>query len=135
MRATPGLRRTALAASLLLPTTARTQAAPAVCPSLWDYTEQMPTFAGGNVALISFLESRIIYPEAARRRKIEGNVYLQFTIDTAGQVQSPTVQKGLGYGCNDEAVRVVKLLRFTPGRHNGQLVCVRYFVPVPFKLK
>ena len=101
----------------------------------YEYVEQMPEFPGGNGELVKFLEKSIKYPDLARRDAIEGKVYLKFVVGETGQVRSPVVQKGLGSGCDEEAVRVAKLLpRFSPGKQNGRPVNVYYNVPVAFRL-
>lgn len=102
----------------------------------WHYPiEQMPEFPGGNGEVIAFLQRHLVYPEAARREQIEGRVYVRFVVDSTGQVQRPELKKGLGSGCDDEALRVVKLLpRFTPGRQDGRAVATYFTVPVAFKL-
>ena len=93
--------------------------------------EHMPKLIGG----IASIQSRIEYPEVARLAGIEGKVIVQFVVDETGRVRDPMVLRGIGGGCDEEALRAVQLATFEPGRQRGKPVSVRYVVPVTFKLK
>lgn len=73
---------------------------------------QKPSYPGGPKAMRKFLSEQISYPKAAFAEKIEGTVRLRMDIDYQGKVISAKVLSSLGYGCDEEAIRVVKLLRF-----------------------
>lgn len=92
--------------------------------------ERMPELKGG----IGALQKLITYPEIARMAGIEGRVILEFIIDERGNVVNPRVVRGIGGGCDEEALRVVKLAKFTPGMQRGRPVKVRYTLPVTFRL-
>ena len=101
----------------------------------FDRVEDMPEFPGGDAALLSFLAKNIKYPKAAQRMGIEGRVTLSFVIDESGAITNIEVLKGIGAGCDEEAVRVLKLLpNYTPGKQRGIPVKVRMRVPVNFQL-
>lgn len=92
--------------------------------------ERMPELIGGLAAL----NDKITYPEIARMARIEGRVIVQFIVDERGNVVDPYVVRGIGGGCDEEALRVVRLLKFKPGLQRGTPVKVQYAIPVTFKL-
>ena len=73
---------------------------------------QKPSYPGGPKAMRAFLSQHIRYPEAARAEKIEGTVRVRMDIDYQGKVVATKVLSGLGYGCDEEAQRIVSLLKF-----------------------
>ncbi|HKK44037.1 MAG TPA: energy transducer TonB [Balneolaceae bacterium] len=93
--------------------------------------EQMPELKGGLAAL----QKKINYPEMARKAGIEGRVIIQFIVTEDGSVESPKVIRGIGGGCDKEALRVVKQAKFTPGRQRGKAVRVQYSLPIVFRLQ
>jgi len=92
--------------------------------------EQMPEMIGG----IASLQKHITYPEIAKIAGIEGRVIVRFVIDEKGNVVDPQVIRGIGGGCDEEAVQAVKKVRFIPGKQRGQPVKVSYTLPVVFKI-
>lgn len=101
----------------------------------FEIVEQMPSYPGGDGEFMKFLSKRIKYPEKAREMGIEGRVILQFIIASDGVIKEVTVVKGIGYGCDEEAIRVMKTSpRWKPGRQNGIDVAVKFMVPVRFRL-
>ncbi len=93
--------------------------------------ERMPELIGGY----GQLQSQIRYPEMARMAGIEGLVVVQFIIDEKGSVAKPTIVRGIGGGCDEEALRIVKKAKFTPGLQQGRPVKVHYTLPIRFTLK
>lgn len=93
--------------------------------------ERMPDLKGGLAAL----QSEIKYPELARKAGIEGRVFVQFVVDENGNVQNPKVVRGIGGGCDEEALRAVKKMSFTPGMQRGKPVKVQFSLPVVFRLQ
>lgn len=101
-------------------------------PSL---VEHMPEFQGGLGALYKFLSKNIKYPQIALENGIEGKVLLQFIINIDGSISGIELVRGIGGGCDEEAIRVIKMLpNWKPGKMNNQAVAVRYTLPVNFKL-
>ncbi len=92
--------------------------------------EQMPELIGG----LASIQKHIEYPELARKAGIEGRVVVQFVIDTQGNVVDPVVIRGIGGGCDEEALKAVKKAKFIPGKQRGRPVKVRYSLPVKFYL-
>ncbi len=98
--------------------------------------EQMPTFPGGDAALMKYLSSHIQYPTAAAEKGIDGKVIVQFVVTKTGKVGEVKVVRSKDRDLDAEAVRVCRSLPdFIPGRQNGQPVNVWYTLPVTFKLQ
>lgn len=93
--------------------------------------ERMPQLKGGMAEVQKLIE----YPEMARKAGIEGKVIVQFVVDENGSVQNPKVMRGIGGGCDKEALRVVKQLDFKPGMQRGKTVKVQYTMPIIFRLE
>ncbi len=114
-----------------------TQAAPPPENKVFQFVEQMPTFPGGENALMKYLRDHIRYPSVARENGIQGTVVVQFVVNTDGSIVDvkPVGQKK-GGGLEDEAVRVVKgMPKWKPGKQNGRSVRVQYSLPIRFKLQ
>lgn len=98
--------------------------------------EMMPEFAGGTSALYRWLGSNLHYPNAAVNAGIEGKVYLKFVVEKDGTISQLTVLKGIGFGCDEEALRTVsKMPKWNPGKQNGRAVRVYFTLPISFKLQ
>lgn len=94
-----------------------------------------PSFVGGLSEMYKFLSKTLKYPSAAQRNNVEGRVYLNFIVERDGSITDINVLKSVGFGCDEEAVRAVKLMpKWTPGKQNGRNVRVKYTIPVTFKL-
>ncbi len=92
--------------------------------------EQMPELIGG----LQSIQSEIRYPERALRSNIQGRVYVQFIVNERGEVENPEVIRGIGGGCDEEAIRVVKNAQFQPGMQRGRPVRVQFYIPVIFRI-
>lgn len=92
--------------------------------------ENPPVLIGG----IAGVQKRIVYPELALKVGIEGRVVVQFVVNKEGNVVNPVVMRGIGGGCDEEAVRAVKQAKFQPGMQRGRPVAVRYSLPISFKI-
>ena len=98
--------------------------------------EQMPTFPGGEAALMKYLREHINYPTVAMENNVQGKVIVQFVVTKTGKVGEVKVARSVDRDLDKEAVRVCKSLPdFIPGRMNGQAVNVWYTLPVQFKLQ
>jgi len=93
--------------------------------------EQQPELIGG----IKGLQEKVEYPELARRAGIEGRVIIQFIVNENGEVENPRVLRGIGGGCDEAALKVVKEAKFEPGMQRGRPVRVQYSLPITFKLQ
>jgi len=107
-----------------------------VAEQVFTWAEEMPNFPGGNGELLGFFARNINYPEIAIRAEVEGKVILSFVVDKNGGIEDVNVIKGIGAGCDEEAMRVIKSMpRWNPGKQNGKPILTRINVPVVFKLK
>lgn len=96
----------------------------------------MPSFPGGNGALMSWLGRNISYPAQAAEHNIEGRVLVAFLVNEDGSISNVHVAKSVEPSLDEEAVNVVsRMPRWTPGKLNGKPIAVDYFVPVTFRLK
>lgn len=104
--------------------------------SFTTWAQKMPEFPGGEAEMLKYLRKNIKYPGLALSENITGTVYLSFIINTEGQVSQIKVLKGIGGGCEEEAMRVVKSMpAWEPGRQNGNPVNVQLTLPVTFKTR
>lgn len=98
-----------------------------------DLAETMPAFPGGAAAMYRFLSRHLRYPEMAIDREVQGTVYVRFVVEASGSLRDFEVLRRIGYGCDEEALRIVRLMpRWQPGRHQGEAVAVYYTLPVRF---
>lgn len=105
--------------------------------TVYDYVslEVMPSYPGGMDAFRKFLHDNIKYPPIAQETNFQGTVYVNFTVEKDGSLTNVGVDRKIGGGLDEEAIRVVKLgKKWTPGIQNGKEVRVRYNVPVKFSL-
>ena len=100
-------------------------------PEIFVVVEQMPELIGG----LGEIQKKIKYPEIARKAGVEGRVIIQFIVDESGSVSEPAVVRGIGAGCDEEALRVVREAKFKPGKQRGKSVKVKMSLPITFKLK
>lgn len=98
-----------------------------------DYTEVMPEFRGD---IYSYLAKTVVYPQKAISLGIEGRVLVQFVINEDGEVGKVELVRGIGGGCDEEALRVVSQMpSWKPGLHHGKPVRVNYKLPIAFRLE
>jgi protein TonB len=103
---------------------------------IFTIVEKMPEFPGGIEALFSYLGENIKYPDMAKDAHIEGKVYITFVVDKDGSIAGVKVLRGIGGGCDEEAIRVVKSMpKWYPGQQRGKSVRVQYNLPINFILK
>lgn len=100
-------------------------------PTYFVAVEEMPEPIGG----IGAIQSKITYPEIAKRAGVEGRVYVLAFVDENGNVTKAQVLKGIGAGCDEEALNAVKQTKFKPGKQRGKPVKVQVSIPVVFKLQ
>lgn len=99
--------------------------------------QESPEYKGGQEDLLRFLSSRIRYPSQANKRDIEGKVYISFVVNQLGELEDVRVEKGIGWGCDEEAARVIKLTsgNWFPGTVEGKPVKVKMIMPIMFGIK
>jgi TonB family protein len=97
--------------------------------------EDMPEFPGGDEARNNYLTKNIKYPEVARKEGIEGRVFITFVVEKDGSIADVKVLRGIGGGCDEEAVRVIENMPvWIPGKQRGKNVRVQFNMPIVFKL-
>jgi len=106
----------------------------AVESNIFDVVEQPPSFAHGNV--MAWLSQNIHYPPVAEENNIQGRVVVSFVVEPDGSLSNVQVVKSVDPSLDKEAARVVKSMpKWNPGKQNGQVVRVKYNLPVTFKLQ
>lgn len=109
---------------------------PEVATKIFDVVEEMPSFPGGNGALMSYLASNIKYPVVAQENGVQGRVIVSFVVERDGSISDVRVARSVDPSLDREAQRVVKSMpRWKPGKQNGSAVRVKYTVPVVFRLQ
>ena len=109
---------------------------PEVSNKVFDVVEEMPSFPGGQGALMSFLNSNIKYPVVAQENGVQGRVIIGFVVERDGSITDVKVMRSVDPSLDREAQRVVKAMpRWKPGKQNGSAVRVKYTVPVVFRLQ
>lgn len=102
---------------------------------IFQVVETMPTFPGGDAARIKYLQNNLKYPTMARESGIQGKVFVTFVVEKDGSITDVKVLRGIGGGCDEEAVRVIKNMpKWKPGKQRGKPVRVQFNMPIVFKL-
>lgn len=103
---------------------------------IFTIVENMPEFPGGTEELFKYLGKNIKYPPMAKDAGIKGKVYVTFVVDKNGSIDDVKVLRGIGGGCDEEAIRVVKgMPKWSPGKQRGKSVRVQYNLPINFILR
>jgi periplasmic protein TonB len=98
--------------------------------------EQMPLFGESEKDLMVYINKNIRYPLRARNAGIEGLIILTFVVSAQGEVKDVQILKGLGYGTEEEAIRVVQgMPKWKPGKQNNIAVPVRYTLPIRLQIQ
>ena len=109
---------------------------PEVATKVFDVVEEMPSFPGGQGALIQYLADNIKYPVVAQENGVQGRVIVSFVVERDGSISDVKVARSVDPSLDREAQRVVKSMpRWSPGKQNGSTVRVKYTVPVVFRLQ
>ncbi len=98
--------------------------------------DEMPEFPGGQAALFAFLSKQMNYPVMAIEAGIKGVVYIGFVVEKDGSITDIHLMRGIGGGCDEEAMRVVQMMPlWKPGKQFSRTVRVQYTLPVRFVLQ
>ena len=104
-------------------------------PEIFTIVEVMPQFKGGEKALLQYLKKNIKYPKEARDAGIQGIVYVKFRVDNEGKIKDARILRGIGGGCDEEALRVVNNMPdWDPGTQREIPVNVYYNLPIRYTL-
>ena len=102
---------------------------------IFTIVEDQPEFPGGIGAFYKYVATNLRYPAQARRMGIAGKVFVQFVVEKDGRLTDVQILKGIGAGCDEEALRVIKKSKaWKPGRQRGRPVKVRMIIPINFRL-
>ncbi|MBI1192618.1 MAG: TonB family protein [Bacteroidetes bacterium] len=102
-------------------------------PPVFQIVEEMPEFSGGEAAMYAYLRENMVYPTVARENGITGKVFVRFTVLATGRVTDVRVVRGIGGGCDEEAVRVIRSMPpWKPGIQSGRQVAVEFTLPINF---
>ena len=103
---------------------------------VFEVVEQMPSFPGGDKALMDFLSNNVKYPVVAQENGVQGRVVISFVVEKDGSITDVRVVRSVDPSLDKEAARVVKSMpKWIPGKQNGAAVRVKYNVPVSFRLQ
>ena len=104
--------------------------------TIYNVVEELPVFPGGTEALMQFIAENIQYPELAKIKNIEGRVFVNFVIEADGKVSNAKILRGIGHGCDEEALRVISSMPdWQAGKQGGQAVRTSFNIPIRFALK
>lgn len=102
---------------------------------IFTFVQDEPSYPGGDEARIRYLTENTKYPEIAKESNIQGIVYVTFVVEKDGSITAVQVLRGIGGGCDEEAVRVVKSMpKWTPGKQRGKAVRTQFNLPIKFTL-
>ena len=125
-----------LAILLMVNTNAMAQNKKKANDKVLEKAEVMPEYPGGDQAMMDFVAKNVQYPQEARDKEISGRVLVSFIVEKDGSIADVKVVKGIGGGCDEEAVRVVKAMpKWKPGKDKGKSVRVSYMMPFTIKLQ
>jgi protein TonB len=102
---------------------------------VWNIVEKSAEPVGGYPAFYELLRKNMKYPNKARQFNVEGKVFVEFIINKDGTPVDFKTIRGLGYGCDEEAIRVISLSKWKPGQQRGNSVRVKMVLPITFQLK
>lgn len=100
------------------------------------HPETFPQFPGGEIALYKFINENIHYTDSAKVNNIQGKVYVQFTIDTNGNIKNAFIPRGLGYGLDENALNTInKMPKWIPGTIRNKKVEMKYTIPIRYYMR
>lgn len=103
--------------------------------TIFQIVEEMPEFPGGEPKLMEYISDNIQYPQKARETGIQGRVFVGFVVEPDGSISNVKILRGIGGGCDEEAIRVIESLpKWEPGKQRGKAVRVAYQLPILFRL-
>jgi len=103
---------------------------------IFSVVEEMPSFPGGDQELLKFMATNTQYPPLALEKGLQGIVVVSFVVDERGKIEKVRVLRGIGGGCDEEAIRVVKAMpQWKSGKQRGMPVRVQYNLPFRFTLR
>jgi periplasmic protein TonB len=105
-------------------------------PTPFTVVEEMPGYPGGDAEMYKFITTTIKYPEEAKELGIQGKVFVNFVVEADGSISDVRLIRGIGGGCDEEAIRVVRAMpKWVPGKQRGVPVRVYFNLPIKFTLQ
>ncbi|MFY8020641.1 MAG: energy transducer TonB [Bacteroidia bacterium] len=102
-------------------------------PEFHTFTEIMPEFPGGIDAMQNYIQKNLSYPKWAIENGVKGKVILSFVVMPDGSIDFTEIERGIGFGCDEEALRVLREMpKWSPGIQNGKKVAVKLILPIRF---
>ncbi len=103
---------------------------------VYTQVDNTPEFPGGMPAMFEFIGKNLKYPKEARKKNIQGKVLIKLIIEEDGSISETSIEKSLGYGCDEEVTRVVKAMpKWSPGKKGNELVRTSFILPIMFALE
>ena len=103
---------------------------------VYQIVEEMPQYPGGEAAMMDYVAKNVVYPQEAQEKGISGRVFVGFIVEKDGSIGEVELLRGIGGGCDEEAIRVIKgMPKWKPGKQEGKPVRVSYQMPINFKLQ
>jgi len=93
-----------------------------------------PTYPGGKKALDEFIKANLKYPEEALKNKVEGTVAVEYDVDAFGKVIATRLKHGIGYGCDEEAIRITQMLKYPKKKYQGLRVVFHMTININFRI-
>ena len=101
--------------------------------AVYSMVSEQPSFPGGMQEMMKFISENRKYPAEAKAKEIHGKVIVAFVVERDGSLSDVKIRRGIGYGCDEEAIRLIKSMpKWTPGKQNGKAVRVSFMLPVTF---
>ena len=101
--------------------------------AVYSIVSEQPSFPGGMQEMMKFISENRKYPAEAKAKEIHGKVIVAFVVERDGSLSDVKIRRGIGYGCDEEAIRLIKSMpKWTPGKQNGKAVRVSFMLPVTF---
>ncbi len=102
-------------------------------PEILIFSEIMPEFPGGLEAMQDYIQKNLSYPKWAIENGVKGKVVMSFVVMPDGSIELSEIEKGIGFGCDEEALRVLREMpKWSPGIQNGKKVAVKLILPIRF---
>ncbi len=101
--------------------------------AVYSMVSEQPSFPGGMQEMMKFISENRKYPAEAKAKDVHGKVIVAFVVERDGSLSDVKIRRGIGYGCDEESIRVIKSMpKWTPGKQNGKAVRVSMMLPVSF---
>jgi periplasmic protein TonB len=101
---------------------------------IFDIVQEQPSYPGGDSAMKQFIAKNLVYPPLAIKDSLQGIVIVRFVVEPDGSVTKVKAVKSFDENCSREAVRIVQLMKWLPGKQRGKTVRVAVVLPIKFKL-